>query len=200
VQALIGEEAFAALARACWHECPPQHGDLARFGEALPAFIETQPQLATLPYLADVARLEWALACAESAADVQEAPHTFEHLAAEDPARLRFVLAPGFAVLRSRYPVIAVWRAHQPGDNADAGFERARAALQAGLGDVALVWRRGWKAQLHAIDARAAGWCELLRDGVSLGEALSRAPEGFAFEPWLLQALPQGWVLGVERL
>jgi hypothetical protein len=200
VQALLGEESFAGLARACWHACPPAHGDMARFGEALPAFIAAEPRLADLPYLADVARLEALIAQAESAADVQPAPQTFERLASEDPERLRFALAPGFALLRSPHPVVAIWRAHQPGENADAWFETAREAMQAGEGEVALVWRQGWKAQVQAVGEASARWCELLCAGASLGEALSRAPQAFGFEPWLLQALPQGWVLAVERL
>jgi hypothetical protein len=198
VQALLGEEAFAGLARACWNACPPAHGDMARFGESLPGFIEAEQRLADLPYLADVARLEALIAQAECAADAEPAPQTFERLASEDPERLRFALAPGFAVLRSPHPVVAIWRAHQPGENADAWFETARHAMQAGQGEAALVWRQGWKAQVQAIDEAAARWGELLCAGASLGQALSQAPQAFGFEPWLLQALPQGWVLGVE--
>lgn len=198
VQALVGAEAFAALARACWSTCAPAKGDMRWFGDALPGFIETEPPLADLPYLADVARLEALLARAESAADVQASPHSFERLADEEPGRLRFVLAPGFAVLRSAYPVVTLWRAHQPHEDAQALFGSAQAALQDGEGETALVWRQDWKGRVHAMDAPDAAWAEALQSGISLGEALARPPESFNFEPWLLQALPNGWVLGVQ--
>jgi hypothetical protein len=57
VQALVGDEAFAGLARACWRALPPERGDLACFGAALPGFIEADTLLADVPYLADCARL-----------------------------------------------------------------------------------------------------------------------------------------------
>src|SRR5690242_17624053 len=76
VQALMGEESFAAMARAFWHANPPLRGDLAWFGEALPAFIADSEQLADVPYLSDVARLDWLLALAERAADAKTDPTT----------------------------------------------------------------------------------------------------------------------------
>jgi hypothetical protein len=200
VQALVGEESFAGLARACWNACPPERGDMACFGDALPGFIAAEPRLADVPYLADVARLEALIAQAECAADAEAAPHTLERLAAHEPDRLRFRLAAGFAVLRSPHPVVSVWRAHQPGENAEAWFEAARNAMHDGQGESALVWRQGWKAQVQPLDAATAAWCACLQRGASLGEALSQASESFAFEPWLLQALPLGWVLGVDLL
>ena len=58
---LLGEQSFEALACALWHARPPARGDLALWGEALPAFVAASAQLADEPYLADVARVEWAL-------------------------------------------------------------------------------------------------------------------------------------------
>ncbi|MEW6707192.1 MAG: DNA-binding domain-containing protein [Pseudomonadota bacterium] len=198
VQALVGEEAFGALARACWRRHPPEKGDLAWFAASLPACIESETQLAELPYLADVARLEWMLSQAEAAADREPAPGSFGLLASQAPEQLRFTPAPGFAVLRSAYPVHTLWRAHQPGEAADALFEAAGAQLRAGQGEAVLVWRQGWKARAQALTPQQAGWCEALQAGRSIDAALVQAGEGFAFEAWLHEALARGWVLGVE--
>ncbi|MED5621321.1 HvfC/BufC family peptide modification chaperone [Ideonella sp. BN130291] len=198
VRALVGEEAFAGLARARWRALPPERGDLACFGASLPGFIEADPQLADVPYLGDSARLDALLAQAEAAADVPAEPHSFTLLADTDPAGLRLRLAPGFALLRSRYPVVQVWQAHQ-GTEPEA-VEAARAALAEGQADNALVWRQGWKARVQAIDDAQARWCDALLAGRSLADALTRAGDAFAFEPWLLQALQCAWVLGVQPL
>ena len=40
VQAMLGAEDFARLAREFWHARPPEHGDLGEWGEALPQWIE----------------------------------------------------------------------------------------------------------------------------------------------------------------
>lgn len=200
VQALVGEEAFAGLARACWRAHPPERGDLAWFGQVLPSFIEGDERLVELPYLADCARLDWQVAQAESAADAAGDAQGWPLLSEEDPAALAFVLAPGWAVLRSAWPVATLWQAHHAPD--ERGFEPAREALQRGEGEAALVWREGWKGLVQRLSPAEAAWCEALADGASIGEALQRAGQGggFDFEPWLLQGLQRSWVLGVRRL
>ncbi|MBX3623128.1 MAG: putative DNA-binding domain-containing protein [Rhizobacter sp.] len=195
VQALVGDESFAALARALWHAQPPQRGDLAWFGETLPAFIAASDQLADVPYLADAARLDWLLAAAERAADGDTDLGTLASLAEHDPARLHIVLRPGVAVLSSAYPVVSLWRAHQA--DGMAHHEAARAALAAGAGEHAVVWRSGWRGQALAIEAPAARWTDSLLRGRTLGAALAQAGEGFVFEDWLVQALQQQWLAKV---
>ena len=94
VAQLVGEESFAALARALWFAQPPQRGDIGSWGEGLADFIAAAPQLADEPYLADVARLDWAVHSAEQAAE--RGPATgLERLAEADPADLLLRLAEG---------------------------------------------------------------------------------------------------------
>lgn len=197
VQALVGEESFASMARAYWHDHPPQRGDLACFGEGLPGFIAASDQLADVPYLPDVARLDWLLARAEHAADEEPDLSTLSLLAEHAPDQLHLALARGTAVLASPFPVASLWKAHQPDDDAMAHHDMARTALSAGTGEHALVWRAGWRARALAVDAPTARWMESLLRGRSLTAALGAAGEGFGFEAWLVQALQQQWVAGV---
>lgn len=190
VQALVGEDSFAALSRAFWHAEPPVRGDLAHFGAGLPAFIAASASLADVPYLADVARLDWQLAEAERALDAQLAPETLQRLTDTDPARLRLALMPGVAVLASAYPIVSLWNAHQPSD--DAAQRRQR--LDLSQGEHAVVWRAGWRACADTLAPAAAAWMQALLDGASLAAALERAGSGFAFEAWLVQALQQQWL------
>lgn len=194
VQALMGDESFATMARAFWHAHPPMRGDLACFGEGLPSFIAASDQLADVPYLPDVARLDWWLACAERARDEAPEPATLALLAEHEPAQLRITLLPGTAVLGSAFPVVSLWRAHQPGDEAVAHRDAARAALAAGQGEHAVVARAGWRAVATAVDAPTARWMGSLLRGQTLASALSDAGEGFDVEVWLVQALQQPWL------
>lgn len=200
VQALVGEDSFAALARAFWHAQPPVRGDLACFGDALPAFIADSEQLADVPYLADVARLDWLVAVAERAADGSTDAGTLNLLAEADAAQLRLELMPGIAVLSSAHAVVSVWLAHRPGDGAAGHWARAREAIALGNGETALVWRSGWRAMVRPIGSHEARWMQSLLRGETLAVALTDAGEGFAFEPWLLQALQCGWLVGVQRV
>ncbi len=118
IAALIGAESFAGLARHFWHEHPPVRGDVGEWGDALPAFIAASEQLAEEPYMADSARLDWAVHAATRAADVSGVwPPALDALTTTDPALLRMQLAAGAAVVGSRWPIATVWRAHH-GDQA----------------------------------------------------------------------------------
>lgn len=200
VQALVGEDSFAALARAFWHAQPPSRGDLACLGDALPAFIADSEQLADVPYLADVARLDWHVAAAERAADASTEAATLSLLAEVDAAQLQLELLPGTAVLPSAHPVVSVFLAHRPGEGAATHRAQAREAIALGRGETALVWRSGWRAVVQAIGDGETRWVQSLLRGDTLAVALGEAGEGFAFEPWLLQALQNGWLVRARQV
>jgi hypothetical protein len=198
VQQLLGDESFARLSRALWNEAPPQCGDLACWGEALPGWIEQETQLADEPYLADVARVDWAVHAIEHAADAEASVVGIILLAEHDPVRLRLRLRPGLTVVRSRWPVVAIWQAHRRNDA--NRFDPVRAALAAGVAECALISRSGWRAQVEAIDEADAVFTAALQRGVSLGHALDEAGEALEFERWLQRALAVPWLEAVEPL
>jgi hypothetical protein len=196
VRQLVGEEAFAALSRAYWHAQPPQRGDLAQLGAGLPAFIVGDKQLADVPYLADMARLELAMGAAEAAADVAPELDSLQQLASADPASIRLVLRPGTSVLMSRYPIVAIHAAHRAGT--DEAFDAARQALAEARSETAFVWREGWQARCVAIDEATARWTRAVLDRATLGTALRHAGTDFDFAAWLAQAIRQRWLQAAQ--
>lgn len=194
VAAMLGAEDFAALARALWRAEPPVRGDLALWGDGLPAFIEAERDLAPWPWLADSARLDAAVACCEAAADAQTERASLALLAGEDPAALRLRLRPGAALLASAWPIATLHAAHHGG----ADLEAARAALAAGRGEAVLVAREGWRARVSALDAPDFAWMRALAQGATLAAALAAAGPIFVFDAWLVRALQQGWLWRAE--
>src|SRR2546428_11355796 len=86
---LVGEPFFNAAVDAFAHECPSVSGALTVYGDAFGDFLAGYPHAAALPYLADVARLEWAVDEAQRAADSVAAPdEVLAALAATVPERL----------------------------------------------------------------------------------------------------------------
>lgn len=196
VAALIGDDAFAALARAHWHAEPPSRGDLACFGSELPASLDRDAQLADVPYLADVARLEWALHRAGTAADVEPELESLALLADVDPQLLAIALMPGSAVLDSRWPIVTLWQAHRPGGD----FAAARTALAQGRGETALVDRDGFSVRCRTIDADSAAFARALLGGADLAAALAAAGEAFDFAAWLVSAVREQRIACVRQL
>jgi uncharacterized protein (UPF0276 family) len=198
--ALVGDASFAALAQAFWHHDAPQHGDLAQWGQRLPAFVAASAALADEPYLADSARLDWLVHAASSAADAPAQPLALHRLADTDPACLRLRLAPGSALLASVHPIVAVWRAHHAAQPDDADrFDDVRRAFATARAETAFVWRDGLRVRVEPLDAAGARFVRALLSGLSLAAALDAAgPESFAFDRWLAHALQTHALVAID--
>ena len=110
---------------------PPAGPCLFEYGADFPEFVAAFPACAHLPWLADVARLEWAMNAALHAPDAL--PLEPEALRALDPAalaRLTLRLDPSVTLLASRWPVDAIWRAIQAGADGVVDLEQGQARLE----------------------------------------------------------------------
>jgi len=164
VQRLVGEPCFRGLARELARDFPSRSGDLGRFGAELSALLEIYYRDTTFEYLADVARLEWAYAEAETAADA--APLDLRALGEVEPddySQLRFVLHPSSRFVTSRYPVLSIWEAHQADDVRPV-------ALGAGAEHVLLL-RSTPEVRLHGLDTGTFAFARSLADGETLEDA-----------------------------
>lgn len=61
VESLVGAEFFDLMASDFISNNPPEKDRLDQYGDSLPLFISTYPRLEALPYLSDMAKLEWAV-------------------------------------------------------------------------------------------------------------------------------------------
>jgi hypothetical protein len=190
---LIGEENFAFLARDFWQTHPPALGDLAQWGEPLAAYVAQAPQLADLPFLPDVARIEWALHVCAGAADRTQDAASFAGLADGDPNALWFSLAPGACALVSAYPAAAITLAHKGQGSLDAAFD----LLKQGVAQTALVWRQGYAPRLRVLHAHEVAFTQALLAGQALANALDVAHASFDFSHWLAANVQSGLVLRV---
>jgi hypothetical protein len=193
---LLGDDSFAQLARALWHAQPPQRGDIAQWGAALAGFVESSEQLADEPYLADVARVEWALHLAAHAADPAADPASFALLASSDPQALGLQLAPGATAIASRWPVVSLVNAHL---EQSPSLQEAGQRLRQGCAETALVWREGLRPRVRQALAGEAALLQALSAGQSLGQALDVAAD-LDFNAWLPLAAQTGLLLAAHAM
>jgi hypothetical protein len=114
VERLVGNEFFRFMARRFIQGHPSRSGNLHDFGRELPTFLRGLCEARDLPYLGDVAALEWAYHEVFHAGDAP--PLDFTQLAqvsAEAQDRLHFRLHPATRLVASRYPILAIWEANQ---------------------------------------------------------------------------------------
>ena len=114
---LVGEAFFRRLARSFIEQHPSRSGNLHDYGGEMSRFLQQFEPVQHLPYLPDMASLEWAWHRAYLAEDVPAFDvQRLSSLAPDSYAHLRWQLPAGSALLASDYPLSLVWQAHQPGE------------------------------------------------------------------------------------
>ncbi|MDP3414173.1 MAG: putative DNA-binding domain-containing protein [Polaromonas sp.] len=197
VAELVGAESFDGLSRHFWQYLPPGRGDMAQWGDAFAAFIESLDDLAREePYLGDVARVEWALHAAASAADGEADLSSVGLLQTIDAAALTLVLCSGARALPSSFPVVSIVLAHA---GETLSLQEAGERLRDRVAETALVWRQGLQPVLRRALPGEAAFIDALQQGRSLAYGLAAAP-GFDFTAWLAPAVHSGLLLGARAL
>jgi hypothetical protein len=137
IKRLVGAPFFDAASDHFVRGHPSTGGDINRYGADFALFLGDYAPARELRYLPDVARLEWAV---DQAAIARDAPAFDLAALAAVPAdlhgELRFSLHPSARLIVSEYPILHIWRANQPGADADQRID-----LDEG-GDHLLVLRR----------------------------------------------------------
>jgi len=122
IHRLVGKEFFEVLAQQFIDAQPPCGAYLDEYGAGFADFLTRFPAAASLRYLADVARLEWAVNRALHAPDA--APLDVAALRAvgeTDHDRVGFVPHPSLSLVMASYPVDTIWRAVLEQDDAALG-------------------------------------------------------------------------------
>jgi hypothetical protein len=173
VRQLTGGPFFDAAVDAFAHAHPSTGGDLNVYGGEFPEFLATYPFASDLPYLPDVARLEWAIDEAQRAADAPGTPEdllaALARIAPDAVATLRFRLDPSCRLLRSDHPVLRIWQVHRTGEFAaqDIAFDGAR--------DLLRIYREDGQVAVERMPPGEFAWLAALADGADLAAALDAA-------------------------
>jgi hypothetical protein len=187
IQRLVGAEFFEGAAREFIRCQPPTSPCLNDYGADLPAFLAAFAPASTLVYLADVARLEWAVSRALHADDAD--PLELTRLAVLDAAamsQLRFAMHPAVSVLRLEFPADAIWRAVLEQDAA------AMAAIDLSTGPVHLLVERDADAvQVRRLNAARWQFAARLCAGEPWYTMLEHGPDA-DLGAWLAEHLACG--------
>ncbi|PPB80173.1 putative DNA-binding protein [Albidovulum inexpectatum] len=163
---LVGEEFFAAMALEHVRAHPPRSPLLMLYGTDMPDFLARFPPVSHLPYLPDIARLELALRESYHAADATPvAPDRLAAIPPQDLANIRLRLAPALRLVRSDWPIHAIWVANMK----EAPPPRTVTAQ-----DI-LILRPEFDPEPHLLPQGAAPFIAALAEGKTIGTALDAA-------------------------
>ncbi|WP_136439254.1 DNA-binding domain-containing protein [Pacificoceanicola onchidii] len=170
VAKLIGPENFARAAGMYLRAEPPGSPLMMGYGAGFADFLAGIEALNSIGYLADVARLEFALRESYHAADAPVLnPARLQDLSEEALMAARLVLAPSVRLLRSPWPVLSVYRFTMT-----PGSPKPQAQAE----DV-LIARPEFDPEPHLLPTGGAPFLAAVQVGQSFGAALEAAGEDF---------------------
>lgn len=173
IHRLVGAEFFEGAARVFIEERPPHSACLDDYGAEFAEFMSRFPPAASLVYLPDVARLEWAVNRALHGPDVESLELArLAELGEADNALVRFIPHPSVSLIRADYPVDAIWRGVLEQDDA------ALASIDLHAGPIRLlVERLPTGVETRRLSEAEWRFTTALIAGRPLGAALDEAPE-----------------------
>jgi len=192
---LVDERFFAYAADRYIRRDPPAGPCLFEYGATFPAFLAEFPACEGLPYLADVARLEWAMNHALHAPDhVPIERAALQALVSRITGEEVFVLDPSLSLVASPWPIDRIWRANQPEADADVTVDLS-------AGGVRLEVRRvGDDVVFRGLDPGSFTFRDALAGGRRLAEAVGRArsvDEGLDLPAALAALFTEGLLAGI---
>lgn len=117
---LVGDEFFVFTARQYLEKHWPDSPVLHRFGGSFSTFLETFGPAASVPYLKDVARLEWLYLQAFHAAEAHPLPaQALDTVIADGKTHL--ALHPSSRLMTSDFPVSRIWEINRTDDPIEPG-------------------------------------------------------------------------------
>lgn len=191
---LVGDENFRHVARAFLRSHPPSSPLMMFYGDGMPEFLSEFEPTRHLGYLPDVARLELAMRRSYHATDTTPiARARLEALEPETLWRTYLILAPSTEVVRSIWPLHAIWRY-----NVETGAPRPKPSPE----DV-MILRPAYDPVPHCLSTGGATFVDALRSGRTFGEASDAAAEdapAFNLSATLTLLLAGGAITGIGDL
>ena len=193
---LVGERFFDAMAGRFIVQIPSCSPDLNDYGDELAAFIAGFPPAAPLPYLPDVARLEWAWHQAFNSAD--RPGIDMQALAEIDEARrehIVFRLAKSTTLLASAYPIHRIWEVNQDEYKGDDSVDLDEGGVKL------IVWRHDLTMRIDPVKASEWRLLTELAQGRSFGrvcERFSRHHPANDIGAVLAGAIQRGWIASFD--
>ncbi|WP_294623152.1 DNA-binding domain-containing protein [uncultured Roseovarius sp.] len=166
ILSLIGHENFKKTAGLFLRQHPPKNPMIMVYGDEFPSFLEDFEPLQHIAYLPDVARLEQALRESYHAADADAvAPNELAILPQEALAASKLILAPSLRLVRSRWPIHAIW---------SYALDRSSAKPK-NQGQDVLITRPAYDPEGRVLPPGASLFVANILEGKTLGDAYEKA-------------------------
>ncbi len=197
---IVGAPFFFRLAEEFIRATPSRSGDLNMFGGEWPEFLRVHADAIHLPYLPDVAQLEWAWHRAFHAAD--HAAFDISRLGLVPPeqhALLRFVLNSSATFILSPHPIARIWKVNQTEFEGDMKVDWTKP------GDLVLIARDDLEIKIQSLSRAHFDFLRALNRGESLeasadvaSDVASMADAEFDLQAALMAAIQSNLIVDMK--
>lgn len=168
VRKLVGDANFKLIASVFLRQHPPSSPLMMFYGAKMPEFLARFDPTKSIQYLPDIARLELALRDSYHAADSEAIdPAVLQSMAPDALMASNVSLAPSLRLVRSPWPIHAIWRF-----NMEEDAPKPEMAAE----DVAVI-RAEMDPEPVLLPPGGGEFVAALRDGQTFGAALAAASE-----------------------
>ncbi len=195
VHHVVGEGVFTELAHDYAARHPSHDYNLSFSGRFLPEYLTTWPRTQQLPFLPDLARLEWRICEAFHAFEqrpLDPAQFTSWSLDAWNSARLIFQSSAG--VVESAWPIRDIWEARTQPREA-ISIELVNRPQQV------LVFRQQLQVRCELLDAPQARALDALLHGATLGtmchELAQQSDQSLPVTEWFTRWMREGLIVQI---
>jgi Putative DNA-binding domain len=169
---LVGTAFFNTMAHFYQQAHPSTYPDIVHYTHHFPEFIQQYQAAESLPYLADVARLEllWMQAFVSSDANTI-AVTVLADVPTENYEDIVLIPKKNCHLLASNYPIDKIWQLHQP--EADPSLT----VNLTGAGCYLVVGRKHYDIYIDALTCDEYHFMMACQQGLSLGEVIALYPD-----------------------
>lgn len=164
---LVGEEFFNAVARLFIDQCPPQSPVMMEYGSNFSTFISQFPGTESVPYLSDMAKLEWACLQSYHASDTATiTPAELSQVPQDQLLNSQLTMHPAVDAIVSAWPIASIWSAVKGLIDGDS--------IQTSKGEIVVIARPNYDVNVHQIEPPVLDFLKLLTDGNVISDAASQ--------------------------
>lgn len=190
VKRLVGDQFFTLLVDHFLRSYPPRFGNMLQLGSDLPVFLSDFKLTENLPYLSDIARLEWAYHEVFHARGTRPFnTQTLATIPSQKIPLLHFDISSSSRLVNSIFPIFEIWCVNLPDYKGDQTVD-----LDTG-GDSVLLTRPDLVVELQKLEPADARFLQSLATGGSLDKATKAAlnvSKNFNLEQALVRYLVTG--------
>ncbi len=192
---MLGEQGITVLAKRLLKVSMPATGDWADWGFDLPRELAASELAEALPFLPDMANLEWHIHRLNRTKQSQFEQLSLELLQQHDLQNLYLKMQNGLTLVTSEYPVVELWRAHRPWDVSYAPQESELLTILSSetAPFYCLVYQNQNYAQVESLSAHQYRLIRDAQNEVSLS-ALFTIHSHLGFSRWMETAIERGLI------